>query len=160
MSIATRPHGRQEILRANFLERAQHYHFAAAMSQSPYEIERFCEIADMFELMAREIQPWSLGSGFASVSRRGDQSRFGNANKTLMTWLGGIVGAMRNRLTAMRKCLPKVRGVETPIVVSALPNEICTAPRRWSGRAHPKLIHYNKFTEQMTEGVEQMKTSF
>ena len=100
MSSAIRPYGRQEILSANFLERAKHYHFAATMSQSPYEIERFCELAGMFELMARETQRSSSDSGFASVRRRRDQSGFGNSTKMLMKWLGGIVGAMRDRFTA------------------------------------------------------------
>jgi hypothetical protein len=105
ISIATRPFGRQETWRANFLERAKHYQFAAAMSQSPYEIERFCEIADMFELMAREIQPCSLDSGFASVRRRGNRSGFGNSTKAIMAWLSAFVGATGDRLTAMWKRL-------------------------------------------------------
>jgi len=36
------------------------------------------------------------------------------------------------------------RGVEIPVAVSALPDEIHTAPRSWAERAYPKLIHYNK----------------
>jgi hypothetical protein len=43
-------------MRVYFLERAKHYRFTAAMTTNPYEIERFCEIAVMFEQMARETR--------------------------------------------------------------------------------------------------------
>lgn len=47
---------------AYFLDRARHYRFAAAMSINPYEIERFCEIAAMFEVMAQETRRSQLYS--------------------------------------------------------------------------------------------------
>ncbi|MGD0720255.1 MAG: epoxide hydrolase family protein [Roseiarcus sp.] len=37
-----------------------------------------------------------------------------------------------------------VRGVTTPVAVSAFPDEIYAAPRSWAERAYPKLIHYGK----------------
>ena len=37
-----------------------------------------------------------------------------------------------------------VRGVKIPVAVSAFPDEIYAAPRSWSEKAYPKLIHYNK----------------
>jgi pimeloyl-ACP methyl ester carboxylesterase len=37
-----------------------------------------------------------------------------------------------------------VRGVKLPVAVSAYPDEIYTAPRSWTERAYPNLIHYNK----------------
>ena len=36
------------------------------------------------------------------------------------------------------------RGVQLPVGVSAFPDEIYAAPRSWSERAYPKLIHYNR----------------
>jgi pimeloyl-ACP methyl ester carboxylesterase len=36
------------------------------------------------------------------------------------------------------------RGVAIPVAVTACPAEIYTAPRSWTERAYPKLIHYNK----------------
>jgi pimeloyl-ACP methyl ester carboxylesterase len=36
------------------------------------------------------------------------------------------------------------KGVAIPVAVSAFPEEICPAPKRWAERAYPKLIHYNK----------------
>src|SRR3989440_1949010 len=36
------------------------------------------------------------------------------------------------------------KGVPIPAAVSAFPDEIYTAPRSWTERAYPKLIHYNK----------------
>ena len=37
-----------------------------------------------------------------------------------------------------------VKNVAIPVAVSAFPDEIYTAPRSWTERAYPKLIHYNK----------------
>jgi pimeloyl-ACP methyl ester carboxylesterase len=37
-----------------------------------------------------------------------------------------------------------VRGVKLPVAVSAFPDEIYAAPKSWSERAYPNLIHYNK----------------
>jgi pimeloyl-ACP methyl ester carboxylesterase len=37
-----------------------------------------------------------------------------------------------------------VKGVAIPVAVSAYPDEIYTAPRSWTEKAYPKLIHYNK----------------
>jgi pimeloyl-ACP methyl ester carboxylesterase len=37
-----------------------------------------------------------------------------------------------------------VKGATVPVAVSAFPDEIYTAPRSWTEKAYPKLIHYNK----------------
>ena len=37
-----------------------------------------------------------------------------------------------------------VKGVSIPVAVSAFPDELYQAPRSWTERAYPKLIHYNK----------------
>lgn len=37
-----------------------------------------------------------------------------------------------------------VRGVNIPVAVSVFPDEIYAAPRSWTEKAYPKLIHYNK----------------
>src|SRR5712672_2986815 len=37
-----------------------------------------------------------------------------------------------------------MRGIKIPVAVSVFPDEIYAAPRSWSERAYPKLIHYNK----------------
>jgi len=37
-----------------------------------------------------------------------------------------------------------VKGVSIPVAVSVFPDELYPAPRSWSARAYPKLIHYNK----------------
>jgi pimeloyl-ACP methyl ester carboxylesterase len=37
-----------------------------------------------------------------------------------------------------------VRGVKLPVAVSAFPDEIYTAPRSWTEKAYPNLIHYNR----------------
>jgi len=40
-----------------------------------------------------------------------------------------------------------VRGVKIPVAVSAFAEEIYAAPRSWTERAYPKLIHYNKLSK-------------
>jgi pimeloyl-ACP methyl ester carboxylesterase len=39
------------------------------------------------------------------------------------------------------------KGVAIPVAVSAFPDEIYTAPRSWTERAYPKLVHYNKLAK-------------
>jgi pimeloyl-ACP methyl ester carboxylesterase len=36
------------------------------------------------------------------------------------------------------------KGVSIPVAVSVFPDELYAAPRSWTERAYPKLIHYNK----------------
>lgn len=74
---------------AYFLERARHYRLAAAMTTNPYEIERFCEIAVMFERMARETRRPQLRSRFTAEIQQGNQwsSIFGGAVGIVRTWV-------------------------------------------------------------------------
>jgi pimeloyl-ACP methyl ester carboxylesterase len=37
-----------------------------------------------------------------------------------------------------------VKGVSIPVAVSVFPDELYPAPRSWTERAYPKLIHYNR----------------
>jgi len=61
-----------------------------------------------------------------------------------------------------------VRGIQIPVAVSALPDELYTAPRNWAEAAYPKLIHYNKLPrgghfaawEQPDLFVQEMRASF
>jgi pimeloyl-ACP methyl ester carboxylesterase len=61
-----------------------------------------------------------------------------------------------------------VRGVKIPVAVSVFPDEIYAAPRSWTERAYPKLIHYNKLPkgthfaawEQPELFVSEMRASF
>ncbi len=39
------------------------------------------------------------------------------------------------------------KGVTIPVAVSAFPDEIYTAPRSWTEKAFPNLIHYNRLTK-------------
>ena len=36
------------------------------------------------------------------------------------------------------------KNVAIPVAVSAIPDELYQAPRSWTEKAYPKLIHYNK----------------
>jgi pimeloyl-ACP methyl ester carboxylesterase len=61
-----------------------------------------------------------------------------------------------------------VKNVTIPVAVSAFPDELYTAPRRWAERAFPKLIHYNKLDkgghfaawEQPALFVAEMRAGF
>ncbi len=37
-----------------------------------------------------------------------------------------------------------IKGVKVPVAVSAFPDELFQAPKSWSEKAYPKLVHYNK----------------
>jgi pimeloyl-ACP methyl ester carboxylesterase len=39
------------------------------------------------------------------------------------------------------------KGVTLPVGVSAFPDEIYTAPKSWTERAYPKLVHYNRLNK-------------
>jgi pimeloyl-ACP methyl ester carboxylesterase len=40
-----------------------------------------------------------------------------------------------------------VKGVEIPVAVSVFPDELYQAPKSWSEKAYPKLIHYNRLSK-------------
>lgn len=60
------------------------------------------------------------------------------------------------------------KGVAVPTAVSGFPDEIYTAPRSWTERAYPKLIHYNRLEkgghfaawEQPDLFVQEMRSGF
>jgi pimeloyl-ACP methyl ester carboxylesterase len=67
-----------------------------------------------------------------------------------------------------------VKGVSVPTAVSVFPDELYPAPRSWSERAYPKLIHYNKlekgghfaaweqprlFSEEVRAGLSSLRNS-
>jgi pimeloyl-ACP methyl ester carboxylesterase len=60
------------------------------------------------------------------------------------------------------------KGVALPMGVSAFPDEIYTAPKRWAEKAYPKLIHYNRLPkgghfaawEQPAAFTEEIRATF
>ncbi len=60
------------------------------------------------------------------------------------------------------------KGVQIPTAVSVFPDEIYAAPRSWTERAYPKLVHYNKLDkgghfaawEQPASFVAEIRDSF
>jgi pimeloyl-ACP methyl ester carboxylesterase len=65
-----------------------------------------------------------------------------------------------------------VKGVSVPVAVSTFPDELYPAPRSWTEKAYPKLIHYNKlpkgghfaaweqpkfFTEELRAGFKSLR---
>jgi hypothetical protein len=66
-----------------------------------------------------------------------------------------------------------VKGVSIPAAVSVFPDELYQAPRSWTERAYPKLIHYNQldkgghfaaweqpqlFSEELRTGLRPLRT--
>lgn len=66
-----------------------------------------------------------------------------------------------------------IKGVKVPTAVSVFPDELYPAPRSWSEKAYPKLIHYNRvakgghfaaweqpqiLTEEMRAGFRSLRT--
>jgi len=62
-----------------------------------------------------------------------------------ITWLTntGISGG-RIYWEYWGKSFFNVKGVSIPVAVSVFPDELYPAPRSWTERAYPRLIHYNK----------------
>lgn len=60
------------------------------------------------------------------------------------------------------------KGVKVPVVASAFPDELYTAPKSWAEQAYPRLIHYNRLPkgghfaawEQPKALSEEMRTGF
>ena len=61
-----------------------------------------------------------------------------------------------------------VKGVSIPVAVSVFPDELYPAPRSWTEKAYPKLIHYNQLPkgghfaawEQPQFFSEELRTGF
>jgi len=60
------------------------------------------------------------------------------------------------------------KGITIPVAVSAFPDELYQAPKSWTEKAYPKLIHYNKLNkgghfaawEQPQTFTEELRASF
>ncbi len=82
-----------------FLERAKHYRFAAVMTENTLEIERLCEVAQMFERMAhdtRRLAPHSRLTAGAWPRRQCSLS-IGRKAGFIETWVGRVA-RLRRRL--------------------------------------------------------------
>jgi pimeloyl-ACP methyl ester carboxylesterase len=61
-----------------------------------------------------------------------------------------------------------IKGVSVPVAVSVFPDELYPAPRSWTERAYPRLIHYNRLDrgghfaawEQPTLFTEELRAGF
>ena len=89
-------------------------------------------------------------------------------NNITLYWLTGT-GVSSARLYWENKLAffaPK--GVKIPVAVSAFPEEICPAPRKWAEKAYPKLVYYKRHPkgahfaawEQPQAIVEDLRAGF
>ena len=82
-----------------FLERAKYYRFAAAMTENPHEIERLCEVAQMFERMAHDTRRLAPRCRLTAGARPRRQSSLSTDRKAgfIETWVGKVA-RLRRRL--------------------------------------------------------------
>jgi pimeloyl-ACP methyl ester carboxylesterase len=59
-------------------------------------------------------------------------------------WLTGTAVSSARLYWESKLAFFAPKGVAIPVGVSAFPDEIYTAPRSWTEKAYPKLIHYNR----------------
>jgi pimeloyl-ACP methyl ester carboxylesterase len=59
-------------------------------------------------------------------------------------WLTGTAVSSARLYWESKLAFFAPKGVAIPVAVSAFPDEIYTAPRSWTERAYPRLIHYNR----------------
>ena len=61
-----------------------------------------------------------------------------------LCWLTGTAISSARLFWESKLAFFDVKNVSIPVAVSVFPDEIYAAPRSWTERAFPKLIHYNK----------------
>src|SRR6266699_3636256 len=83
-------------------------------------------------------------------------------------WLTNTAVSSARRYWESKLAFFAPKGVPIPAAVSVFPDEIYAAPRSWTEKAYPKLIHYNRLSkgghfaawEQPQLFTEEMRTSF
>jgi hypothetical protein len=80
-----------------FLERAKYYRFAAAMTENPHEIERLCEVAQMFERMAHDTRRLAPHLTAGARPRRQCSPSTDRKAGFIETWVGKVA-RLRRRL--------------------------------------------------------------
>jgi pimeloyl-ACP methyl ester carboxylesterase len=85
-----------------------------------------------------------------------------------ITWLTNTFASGARLYWENKEDFFGVKGVKVPTAVSVFPDELYPAPRSWSEKAFPKLIHYNRVAkgghfaawEQPQTLTEEMRTGF
>ena len=62
-------------------------------------------------------------------------------------WLTGTAVSSARLYWESKLAFFAPKGVTLPVAVSAVPDEIYTAPRSWAERAYPKLVHYRRLAK-------------
>ena len=88
-----------------------------------------------YELMARI---------FDGQPQRGGLTRDDVLDNITAYWLTNTAISSARLYWENKLAFFDVKGVSIPVAVSVFPDEIYAAPRSWTERAYPKLIHYNK----------------
>ena len=89
--------------------------------------------ARSYELIAR-----------AFAGQPGGLSRDDVLDNVTLTWLTNTAISSARLYWENKFGFFGVKGVSIPVAVSVFPDELYPAPRSWTERAYPRLIHYNK----------------
>jgi hypothetical protein len=76
------------------------------------------------------------------AARGADERRHSRQRHALLVHQHGVSSARLYWENKLAFFAPK--NVQIPTAISVFPDEIYAAPRSWTERAYPKLIHYNK----------------
>jgi pimeloyl-ACP methyl ester carboxylesterase len=98
------------------------------------------------------LAAWILdhdASSYALMARVFDGRREGLARDDILDnitlyWLTNTAISSARLYWENKLAFFDVKNVSIPVAVSVFPDEIYAAPRSWTERAYPKLIHYNK----------------
>lgn len=83
-------------------------------------------------------------------------------------WLTGTAVSSARLYWESKLAFFAPKGITIPVAVSAFPDELYQAPRSWTEKAYPKLIHYNKLNkgghfaawEQPQVFTEELRAAF
>src|SRR5262249_3859199 len=80
----------------------------------------------------------------AFVGNAGGLSRDDVLDNITLYWLTGTAISSARLYWENRFAFFEPKGVTLPVAVSIFPDEIYAAPRAWTEKAYPNLIHYNR----------------
>ena len=125
----------------------------ACMDASMLSFSRFNRVSRAHGLNRRAVRACS-GNRCCEHARRSRYCRTGQAegltrddilDNITITWLTNTaLSGARLYWEYWGKGYFNAKGVSIPVAVSVFPDELYPAPRSWTERAFPKLMHYNK----------------
>jgi pimeloyl-ACP methyl ester carboxylesterase len=147
----------------------KHVYYAFYMGTRPQTLTGLADSPVFLATFMIDHDPWSM----ALIARAFDGeaeglSRDDVLDNVTLFWLTntGVSAARLYRENTRAFFTP--RNVTIPVAVSAFPDELYQAPRSWTERAYPNLIHYNRLEkgghfaafEQPEAFTQELRTAF